>query len=148
MSQTTDALNDLLEVLEDSASFYDDAAGRIGDSIYQSLFRRMSSNKRAIAADLRQEIAARGDAPHTGGSIAGSMRQGWADLRAKMSGNPELHFVSQLEESEDTVIRRFREAVLESDRAEVRAIAQKHMAEVNRMHEEIRNLKHRLQKAA
>lgn len=147
MGETTSSLNELLQVLNDSVGFYDDAAEKVGDSIYQSLFRRMAANKRAIAEDLRAEIAARGDAP-AGGSVRGSLRQGWTDLLARLSGEPELRFVSQLEESEDAVIRAFREAVLDSDRAEVRAIAQKHMAEINRMHEEIRNLKHRLQKAA
>lgn len=147
MSETTSSLNELLQVLNDSVGFYDDAAAKVGDSIYQSLFRRMAANKRAIAEDLRAEIAARGDAP-AGGSVGGSLRQGWNDLLARLSGEPELRFVSQLEESEDAVIGAFREAVLDSDRAEVRAIAQKHMPEINRMHEEIRNLKHRLQKAA
>ena len=148
MSETTRSLNELLQVLNDSAGFYDEAADAIGDPVYQSLFRRMAQNKRAIADDLRVEIAARGDAPASGGTVGGSLRQGWAELRARLASKPELRFVSQLEESEDAVIRAFREAVLESDRAEVRAIAQKHMADINRMHEEIRNLKHRLQKAA
>jgi len=148
MSETTSSLNELLQVLNDSAAFYDDAAQHVDDGVYQSLFRRMGANKRAIADDLRVEIAARGDAPATGGTVTGSLRQGWTDLRARLGGKPELQFVSRLEESEDAVIRAFREAVLESDRAEVRAIAQKHMADINRMHEEIRNLKHRLQKAA
>ena len=148
MSTTTDALNELLEVLNDSAAFYEDAAARVGDATYQSLFRRMGANKRAIAQDLRAEISARGGAPAEAGSTGGRLRQAWTDMRARLSAHPELQFVSQLEEAEDAVIRAFREAVLESERAEVRAVAQKHMAEVNRMHEEIRNLKHRLQKAA
>lgn len=148
MSQTTHTLNDLLQVLNDSAGFYDDAAEAVGDSVYRTLFARMSENKRAIAEDLRAEVAARGDAPATGGTVGGALRQAWTELRARVGSQPELGFVTQLEESEDAVIRAFREAVLESDRAEVRAIAQKHMADINRMHEEIRNLKHRLQKAA
>jgi uncharacterized protein (TIGR02284 family) len=148
MGTTTDALNALLEALIDSAEFYDEAAARVGDTTYQALFRRMGANKRAIAADLRAEVSRRGGELATQASHRGTLRQGWADLRARLSAHPELAFVSQLEETEDAVIRAFREAVLESERAEVRAIAQKHMAEINRMHEEIRTLKHRLQKAA
>lgn len=148
MGTTTDALNALLDALTDSADFYDAAAARVGDATYQALFRRMGANKRAIAGDLRAEVSRRGGEPTPQGSHHPSLRQGWAELRARLSAHPELAFVSQLEETEDAVIRAFREAVLESEQAEVRAIAQKHMAEVNRMHEEIRTLKHRLQKAA
>ena len=146
-TSTTGALNALLQSLVDSANFYDEAATRIGDATYQALFRRMSANKRAIAGDLRAELRRRGTEPDEAGSH-GTLRQAWTELRARLSAHPELAFVSQLEETEDAVIRAFREAVLESEHAEVRAIAQKHMAEVNRMHEEIRTLKHRLQKAA
>jgi len=147
MATSTDALNGLLHALTGSADFYDEAATRIGDSTYQALFRRMAANKRAIAGDLARELGRRGLQPDPGEHHV-SLRQRWAELRASLSAQPELAFVSQLEETEDAVVRGFRTAVLESEHAEVRAIAQKHMAEVNRMHEEIRTLKHRLQKAA
>jgi len=148
MSKTTATLNDLIEVLNDGATFYRDAAETVEDGTYENLFRRMAACKQEISTDLKAEVAARGDSPASGGTVLGALRQVYTDVRAGMSEQPEKQFVAQLEESEDRILEAFREALFESDRAEVRAIAQKHMPTVNRMHEEMRTLKQHLQARA
>ncbi|HET6604878.1 MAG TPA: PA2169 family four-helix-bundle protein [Xanthomonadaceae bacterium] len=145
MSKTTASLNELIDVLNDGASFYREAAESVEDGTYENLFRRMAASKQEICTDLKAEVSARGDTPATGGTVLGSLRQVYTDMRAGLSDKPEKRFVSQLEESEDRIVEAFREAVYESDRPEVRAIAQKHMPTVNRMHQEMSSLKHRLQ---
>lgn len=146
MSQTTDQLNDLLGVLADGVKFYEDAA-RVIDGPHQALFQRMATTKRAIIADLRAEIAYHGEAP-VNGTLAGSLRQAYTDLAARISSKPDAKYVAQLEEAEDRILRAFTDALTTSERAEVRQVAQNYLPDIRRMHDEMRTLKARLRDAA
>jgi len=148
MASTPAQLNELIDVLTDGVKFYDEAARAIGGSPYQALFQRLASSKRAILADLRAEVAYHGEAPSQSGTLGGSLRQLYTDLRARLSSQPDLEYIAQLEESEDRALRAFTEALTTSERAEVRQIAQNYLPDVRRMHEEMRALKAQLQDAA
>lgn len=147
MSKTTSSLNDLIEVLNDGVSFYEDASTSVDNPTYKSLFTRMASTKRSIAADLKAQVALHGEKPAEGGTVAGSFRKGYTDLRASMSKNPDEKYVSSLEETEDRILHAFQDALTSSDRAEVRQIAQNYLPDVRRMHDEMRALKHQLKAA-
>lgn len=147
MTQTT-ALNELIEVLNDGVKFYDDAAGTTSNETYRQLFQRMASTKRSIVADLKSEVSQQGETPADGGTIAGSLRQAYTDLRAKMSDNPDAKYIGQLEESEDRILHAFQEALTTSDKAQVRQIAQNYLPDIRRMHDEMRDLKARVKHAA
>ena len=140
-------LNELIGVLVDGVKFYEDAAQAV-DGPYQALFQRMASTKRAIVSDLRAEVAFHGEAPHEGGTVAGSLRQAYTDLRARLSGRPDERYVAQLEEAEDRILRAFTDALTASERAEVRQVAKNYLPDIKRMHEEMRTLKARLDDAA
>ncbi len=146
MSETTHDVNELIEVLNDSREFYDQVAESAKDPAFQSLFRRMAKNKMEIVTDLSGEVRARGDQPANAGTFFGTTRQTYADLRAKISDQPDVRYVEQLEESEDRIVKAFRNAARDDDKPAVQAIAQKHLPEVDRMHQEMRELKHRLQR--
>jgi uncharacterized protein (TIGR02284 family) len=147
MSPTTAQLNELIDVLTDGVKFHEEAA-RVVDGPYQALFQRLASTKRAILADLKAEVAYHGEAPAEGGTLAGSLRQAYTELRARVSGEPGAKYIAQLEETEDRILRAFTDALTTSERAEVRQIAQNHLPEIRRMHDEMRELKSQTQKAA
>ena len=147
MSQTTAQLNDLIAVLQDGVKFYEDGARAI-DGPYQALYQRLASTKRAIVSDLRAEVAYHGEAPVDGGTVAGSLRQAYTDLRARWSERPDVKYIAQLEEAEDRILRAFTEALTTSERAEVRQVAQNYLPDIRRMHEEMRVLKEQVKNAA
>jgi uncharacterized protein (TIGR02284 family) len=148
MSQSAASqLNDLIGVLGDGVKFYEDAA-RTVDGPYQALFQRLASTKRAILSDLRAEVAYHGEAPFEGGTLAGSLRQAYTDLSARFSGKPDAKYISQLEETEDRILRAFTDALTTSERAEVRQVARNYLPDIKRMHEEMRALKAQVQHAA
>jgi uncharacterized protein (TIGR02284 family) len=147
MSKTTANLNELIEVLNDGVKFYDDAATTTENGTYKALFQRMASTKRAIAADLKAEVAVHGEKPADGGTIAGSLRQTYTDLAASLSKNPDAKYISSLEETEDRILHAFQDALTTSDKAEVRQIAQNYLPDVKRMHDEMRSLKHQVKAA-
>jgi uncharacterized protein (TIGR02284 family) len=147
MSPTTAQLNELIDVLTDGVKFHEEAARAI-DGRYQALFQRLASTKRAILNDLKAEVAYQGDAPAEGGTLAGSLRQAYTELRARVSGEPDVKYIAQLEETEDRILRAFTDALTTSERAEVRQIAQNYLPEIRRMHDEMRELKSQTHKAA
>lgn len=147
MTNTTSSLNDLIEVLNDGVKFYDDAAKTTENANYKSLFTRMSSTKRSIAADLKAQVALHGETPADGGTVAGTLRKAYTDVAAKLTKTPDTTYISNLEETEDRILHAFQDALTSSDRAEVRQIAQNYLPDVRRMHEEMRTLKHQLKAA-
>lgn len=147
MSKTTSSLNDLIEVLNDGVKFYEDASSNVENPGYKQLFTRMASTKRSIATDLKAQVALHGETPADGGTIAGSIREGYTKLAAAMSKHPDEKYVNNLEETEDRILHAFQDALTSSDRAEVRQIAQNYLPDVRRMHDEMRALKHQLKAA-
>lgn len=141
LNNKTASLNELIEVLNDGAKFYASAARETGVDACSNLFDSMAKSKTAIVSDLKREVRADGGTPATGGTWTGPIRQTYADFTAKFSDKPQTQYVSQLEESEDRILSAFRETVAESDRPEIRAIAERHLPEVTRMHDEMRDLK-------
>lgn len=147
MSKTTSSLNELIEVLNDGVKFYEDASTNVDNPAYKQLFTRMASTKRSISADLKAQVAMHGEKPTEGGTIAGSIREGYTKLTAAMSKHPDEKYVNNLEETEDRILQTFQDALTSSDRAEVRQIAQNYLPDVRRMHDEMRALKHQLKAA-
>jgi uncharacterized protein (TIGR02284 family) len=147
MSQTTAQLNELIDVLTDGVKFHEEAARAI-DGPCQPLFQRLASTKRSILSDLKAEVAYHGETPAEGGTLAGSLRQAYTELRARVSGQPDVRYIAQLEETEDRILRAFTDALTTSERAEVRQIAQNYLPDIRRMHDEMRTLKAQAQHAA
>jgi uncharacterized protein (TIGR02284 family) len=144
MSQTTSKLNDLIELLNDGENFYAEAAAKVKLPAYKNLFMRMASLKRAISADLASHVTAHGGTAATGGTVFGSLRKMYADVRASMTKDSESVYVAQLEQTEDRILEAFRSELIDADSVEVRRIAERHYPELKRAHDEMRDLKHRL----
>lgn len=141
---TTDTatLTDMIHVLNDGKTFYQEAASKVSRPDLKRLFERMAQTKAAIANDIKTTVVFGGaEPPLDEGSVGGGLRKAWAELRTKLSHDKEAEYVSQLEEFEDRILESFREAVVESKDPEVRAVAQKYMPEVTRDHNEMRALK-------
>lgn len=141
MTTATNILNDMVEVLNDGKKFYREAAQKVARPDLKNLFERMAVTKAAIAADLKGKIIIKGEQPDTNGSISGSLRKAYAEVIAKFSSNPDATYIEQLEAFEDRILHTFKEAAEECKDPAVQAIVQKHMAEVVRDHNDMRNLK-------
>lgn len=140
MTHDLSKLNDLIEVLVDGKKFYEEAASEVRPDL-RRLFTTMANTKAAIVADLQRQVAATGEKPADGGTVAGSLRKFYAEIRTAMASNENEEYVSQLEEFEDRILAAFRDASTKDDDMEVRAIAQRHMAQVKKDHDDMRALK-------
>jgi len=142
MHQDTATLNDMIEVLDDGQTFYQEAATRVERPDLRILFERMARTKQLIAENLRTAVVAEGAKPPVDGSFAGSVRKAYAEMRAALSNHKDYQYVAQLEKFEDRILRSFEDAVAESDDDAVRSIAHRYLPEVTRNHNEMRMLKY------
>lgn len=142
MADDIATLNELIEVLTDGREFYLEAAAKIDHAETRRLFARMARTKAAIVEDMRARVAAGGEAPAEGGTLAGTIRRFYAEMRAQLSRDSEAQYISQLEEFEDRIVHSFQDVIIDSDDPEVRGVALKYMPDVARDHADMRSLKH------
>lgn len=140
MSNVSSSLADLVQALNDGIEFYLHAAEKTQDRELSEFFQRMSYLKKAIAADLNAEIAMEGDKPTESGSFLGSLRQSYADIKARL-GDATPEYIAQLEEHEDRLLAAFREAALQNQSSRVRDLALMYFPEIEKMHADMRQLK-------
>ena len=142
MSKVSSSLAELVELLNDGIAFYQDAAAKVSDPSLSELMLKMSHLKKAIAADLNAEIAIEGDSPREHGSWFGSMRQTYADLRARFGETDDAQeLIARLEAHEDQLMSAFREATLADSSARVRDLALNYFPEIEAMQARMRDLK-------
>ena len=135
------ALDEMIRMLNDGRSFYEEAAGKVAREDLKRLFERIARTKTAIVNDMKNKVILAGAEPHDEGTATGGLRRAYAELRAKLASDREASYVDQLEEFEDRILASFREAIEGSRDPEIRSIAQKYLPEVARDHDEMRALK-------
>ena len=135
------SLNDIIGVLDDGRDFYAVAAQEIAHNDLRELFQRMAQTKEAIVAELRDHVVAHGERPADGGTFRGHVRRAYADLRVRLSSDPEAEYIAQLEAFEDRIVHAFQDVIFDSDDADVRGIVLKYMPTVARDHGDMAALK-------
>ena len=141
MTNTATTLNGLVEALNDGIDFYEHAARQTTNTRYQDLFLKMARLKSLIAADLKAEVAHEGKEPDQDGTWLGSVRKGYADLKATVTKDSDAAYIASLEEQEDRVLHAFRDALDSQQPPKVRELATRYLPEVQQMHDRMRELK-------
>jgi uncharacterized protein (TIGR02284 family) len=141
VNSDTATLNDMIEVLDDGQSFYQEAAIHVERPDLKDLFERMARTKQSIAEGLRTAVVANGAKPPIDGSFAGSLRKAYAEVRAALSSHKDYEYVAQLEKFEDRILSSFENAVAESDDDVVRSIANRYVPELTRDYNEMKTLR-------
>lgn len=141
MTQNADKLNDLIQILRDGRSFYQDAAGKVTDPALRVLFHDMAATRAAVIVDLAAEVRMEGETPADSGTVTGGLRKVYADALAALTSDKDGTYVNQLEAAEDRLSHAFAEALREADSARVRDILNLHMPKVRHMHDLMRQQK-------
>ena len=135
------SLNDLIEIARDGSDFYSDAAGKVKDPELSSLFAQMAEHKREIVSGLSADVAAIGGTPAEHGTIVGSMHQVYGKVRAAL-GDTDYAYVAELEESEDRLLKAFKDTLSDADTpASARLAAERFMPRVQECHSIMRSYK-------
>lgn len=141
-SKTAHTLNDIIEIARDGQEFYTEAADKVKDAELSALFTKIAGVKSQIVTSLSSTVAATGAKPAEHGTVVGSMQQFYGKVRATL-GDTQYGYVAELEESEDRLLKAFKDTLTDSDtppaaRAEVSRL----LPLVQETHDVMRNRKH------
>jgi uncharacterized protein (TIGR02284 family) len=145
---TAHAVNDLIEIARDGESFYRDAAEKVKDAELASLFSRIAGTKADIVNRLTSVVAASGEKPAEHGTLVGSMQELYGKVRAAF-GDTQYGYVAELEESEDRLLKAFKDAANDADLsvAAKQEIVQL-LPKVQETHAVMRDRKHAMKQAS
>lgn len=135
-------LDELIEVLNDGINFFGDAADLSRHAGHARLFRDLRVDKQAIAEALRAVAPLGAEVRQEAGSLSAGLRQGYADLRARFSDDPDDVYIEALEAQEDRILDAFEAAVAQAAPSPVRDLAREKLPHIRNMHNRLSALKH------
>lgn len=109
-NEKIDTLNELIEITRDSATFYQDAAKEVPNQELKRLFNEMASSKQGLVGAMSKEVRTEGAAPAKSGTVRGAWDKLYGEVRSQF-GDANYGYVSQLESSEDRLMKAFDEVV-------------------------------------
>lgn len=139
-------LNDLIEIAKDGADFYHEAAEKVKNPELVTLFNRIAGVKTKIVTVLSAEVQSFGGKPASSGTVTGSFQQLYGKIRAAF-GDTDYGYVAELEESEDRLLKAFKEVIADPDLpVNAKTQIEKLYPEVVETHNIMRSHKHALKK--
>ena len=106
-----DALNELIEIMLDSADGYETATDDAADPHLRGLFVRRGLERRQVAHDLQDYVRLLGGNAENEGSVLGRAQRYFVDLKASVAGNDNKAIVDEVERGEDQIKTRYEKAL-------------------------------------
>lgn len=140
-------LNSLIATTLDSVDGYTEAAGDIDNPRYGGLFSDRARERREVVSDLQAEVRRLGGDPEDDGTVLAGAHRMFLDLKAKVTGQDDKAIIDEVERGEDHIKAKFDEAVADTDLStEVRAAIEKANRSVQAGHDQMRDLKHSMER--
>ncbi|HEX8635968.1 MAG TPA: PA2169 family four-helix-bundle protein [Pyrinomonadaceae bacterium] len=134
-------LNNLIETCKDGQDGFQTAAEGVKRSEFKSLFYQYSQQRAQFAGELQAEVRRLGGDPEQAGSVAATLHRGWINLKSAVTGEDETAVLAECERGEDSAVSNYRDALADANLpADVRAVLERHYAQVQEAHDRIRNL--------
>lgn len=139
-----DTVKELVQIARDGAEFYDDARKEVEDPELKNVFRNMTDHKLGVIGALSGQLAMMAEGVPESGTLVGTLRKVYADVRANLSSNEDKVYVVQLEEVEDRLLHHFEDAVKTVENSSIRSSLLEQMPQVRACHDQMRSLKQRM----
>jgi uncharacterized protein (TIGR02284 family) len=147
-TEKIDTLNELIEITRDSASFYSDAAKAVPNPQLKSMFGEMASSKQGLVGAMSREVRTEGAKPATTGTVRGAWDKLYGEVRSQF-GDSDYRYVSQLEATEDRLMKAFHEVVADDDvPASVKQTVNSYLPTIRSHHDMMRDRKWTMQASA
>lgn len=141
-----DTLNNLIKTTIDSVDGYRSAAEDAENGTYRSIFFDRANERSAVADRLQAYVRELGGEPNTDGSVAAGAHRAFMDLKSAVTGKDDTAVVAEVERGEDLIKHKFEEAMSDSDLSpETRSVIDSCYKSVKEGHDQMSELKHRLQ---
>lgn len=147
-SHDISTLNSLIATTIDSANGYAEAAQDSDNGRYNSIFLSRSEERRQIVANLQQQVTALGGDPEDDGTTLAGAHRVFLNLKAAITGQDDKAIIDEVEAGEDHIKSKYQDALEDSNLSPaVRAAVERAYASVKRGHDEMRDLKHSLERS-
>ena len=140
-------LNSLIATTLDSVEGYNEAA-KDAKGALTGLFSSRATERREAATDLQAEVTRLGGTPSQGGTALGGAHRVLVNLKSLVTGQDEQAIVNEVERGEDHIKAKFENALKDVELSPtVRAAIEKAYGSVRAGHDQMRDLKHKMQAA-
>ncbi len=139
MSDTTDALNDVVSLLKAGKNYYRESAESVEDPSVKSVFSEMAAVRSAAITELSSKIEGLGDDP-SGASWAEQAREFYTSAKSLVTDKTET-LVTALEEHEDRTLEQIRDALKDVENPEAQRILSRHLDTFQSTHAKMKSLK-------
>jgi len=146
-SHDISTLNTLIATTIDSVEGYTEAAKDSNSGRFGSIFTSRASERREVASRLQQEVVRLGGRAEDDGTMLAGAHRMFLNLKASMTGHDDKAIVNEVEAGEDHIKAKFEDALGDRQLSpEVRQLIEACYASVKAGHDEMRDIKHAMQR--
>lgn len=139
-------LNSLIATTIDSVDGYTEAA-KASQSRFSMLFTSRANERREVATQLQQEVTNLGGEPEDDGTALAGAHRVFLNLKSMVTGQDEKAIIDEVEAGEDHIKAKYEDAIRDTDLSpSVRAIIEEAYVSVKEGHDEMRDLKHSMER--
>ena len=135
----TDTVNDLLQVLEDGKQGFRKAAEAVQDPNLKVLFSEYANERAQMAEELLAFTPAQREEKKP--TVAGTVHQGWIDLKAALTSGDDHAILAECERGEDHAVEAFKNVLVRDLPADICQTLKSQSVRVLEAHNEIRELR-------
>jgi uncharacterized protein (TIGR02284 family) len=141
-TETTQTLNELIEICKDGENGFKQAAEKAKDASLKSLFLKYSTQRAGYAQELQSAVSLLGDKPETTEHVAAKLHRGWMGLKQALTSNEDKALIDECEAGEDAAMKAYKQALEKSMAGNIETLIRKQFAGVSEAHGVMRDLKH------
>jgi uncharacterized protein (TIGR02284 family) len=140
-------LNNLIATTLDSVDGYAEAAKAAETGRFTALFTQGAGERRAVASRLQQYVSSLGGEPEDDGTVLAGAHRVFLNLKALVTGHDDKAIIDEVEAGEDHIKGVFEDALGDMTLSpDVRALIEEAYVSVKAGHDEVRDLKHSLER--
>ncbi len=139
--KTIDRLQNLIRINIDSSKGFEKAASEIEHSGTADLFRRMATERRAFAEELRRYVRMNDEEAEDSGSIKGKFHRWWIDIVGTVRDGDEHAILAEAERGEDAIKRLYEETLPPIAGNPLNRVLQDQYARIKTGHDKIRDMR-------
>ncbi len=134
-------LKDLIRVNLDNSKGLRAAAETVESQSIAALFRELANDRDRHSLDLQRILLLSGEDIPDSGSVSGTVRRWWMEVRGKLNGGDDHVVLIEAERGEDAIKARYEEVLTDVAGNPVNDVLLSIYAEVKRGHDRIRDLR-------
>lgn len=140
-------LNSLIATTIDSVDGYTEAAKASESGRFGALFTSRANERRQVASQLQQEVTSLGGEPEDDGTALAGAHRVFLNLKSMVTGQDEKAIIDEVEAGEDHIKAKFEDAIRDTEISPaVRAIIEEAYVSVKEGHDQMRDLKHSMER--